>query len=71
MKCQKHNENMTMVNDDTSIDSVNQRERKPERTEKQKKKLYINMVTRNVSQKESGLPRVRSWTISKGFAFES
>lgn len=60
-----------MVNDDTSIDSVNQRERKPERTEKQKKKLYINMVTRNVSQKESGLPRVRSWTISKGFAFES
>lgn len=71
MKCQKHNENMTMANDDTSIDSVNQRERKPERTEKQKKKLYINMVTRNVSQKESGLPRVRSWTISKGFAFES
>lgn len=61
-----------MANDDTSIDSVNQRERKPERTEKQKKKkLYINMVTRNVSQKESGLPRVRSWTISKGFAFES
>lgn len=41
MKCQKHNENMTMANDDTSIDSVNQRERKPERTEKQKKKKKI------------------------------